>query len=152
MDAPKDSLFQLTNDAYRAYFENPPQGADVVRPCTPGDGVEQWSAEEVDAWSQRHDVDMAERCGLWVPASGAATRMFSFLKSNEEAQRELWASVDRLAFGEAWKDAVVARFGSMEGVQAHEACELLWTQHGPRRQAQRARAVPRRRQRGGERF
>ena len=96
MDAPKDSLFQLTNDAYRAHFENPPQGADVVRPCTLGDGVEQWSAEEVDTWSQRHDVDMAERCGLWVPASGMATRMFSFLKSNEKAQRELWASVDRL--------------------------------------------------------
>ena len=57
MDAPKDSLFQLTNDAYRAHIENPPQGADVVRPCTLGDGVEQWSAEEVDTWSQRHDVD-----------------------------------------------------------------------------------------------
>ena len=127
MQAPKDSLFQLTNEAYRAYFENPPQGADVVRPCTPGDGVERWSAEEVDAWSQRHDADMADRCGLWVPASGAATRMFSFLKSNEEAQRELWASVDQLAFGEAWKESVVAQFGSMEGVQAHEACELLWT-------------------------
>lgn len=127
MDAPKDSLFQLTNDAYRAHFENPPQGADVVRPCTLGDGVEQWSAEEVDTWSQRHDADMAGRCGLWVPASGMATRMFSFLKSNEEAQRELWASVDRLAFGAAWKNAVVARFGAMAGVQAHEACELLWT-------------------------
>ncbi len=127
MDASRESLFQLTQESCRIHFTNPPEGVDVVRPCTSGDGVERWSSDEVEAWIQRHDADMSERCGLWVPASGAATRMFSFLKSNEDAQRELWSSVDQLAFGPSWKDAVVARFGTTDGVQAHEACELLWT-------------------------
>lgn len=127
MDAPEDSLFQLTPEACRAHFMNPPQGVEVIRPCTPDDGVERWSSTEVEAWSQRHDEGMADRCGLWVPASGAATRMFSFLKSNESAQDELWSSVDQLAFGKAWRKAVEARLGRIEEVQAREACELLWT-------------------------
>lgn len=126
MSAPEDSLFQLSLEACRARLTTSSQPLDVVRPCTVGDGIEQWSSEEFDDLLLRWREDKAAQCGLWVPASGAATRMFGFLRSDEEAQSKLWQAADRLAFGKAWKDAVQRRFGSNEHVQATEACEVLW--------------------------
>ena len=125
MDAPEDSLFQLTPEACRAHFMNPPQGVDVVRPAP-----RRWRGTVVSEEVER-GANATTR--TWPSAADFGSCLWrghphvQFLKSNEEAQRELWASVDRLAFGEAWKDAVATRFGRIEEVQAREACELLWT-------------------------
>ncbi len=130
MVGPKDSLFELSLEECHEHFTQPQEGVEVVRPCTLGDGIEQWTAEEVEHWSQTWDDQLAERCGLWVPASGAATRMFQFLRTDEEAQQTLWAAADRLALGQRWKKAVQARLGAVASAQA--ACEVLWTEmsHG----------------------
>lgn len=126
MEASEESLFQLSLEECRLRFSHPIQGVDVVRPCTVGDGVEQWSSDQVAKLSESWDGNMADQCGLWVPASGEATRMFSFLQTDEQAQVKLWESVDRIAFGKTWKAAVHARYGSMKTASAKEACEVLW--------------------------
>lgn len=51
--------------------------ADLVRPCTIGDGIEAWDAATVDAHVGRSSGAVADgRVSMFVPASGAATRMF----------------------------------------------------------------------------
>lgn len=61
-----------------ALFANPPPPLELVRPCTPGDGVERISENDrprlLEAWRQ---AARAGRISKFVPASGAATRMFA---------------------------------------------------------------------------
>lgn len=126
MNAPEDSLFQLTLDECRRQLTQAASPLDVVRPCTVGDGVERWSLDRVQtlAASRTKRPTSHEDCALWVPSSGAATRMFSFLQSDPEAQSRLWHEANRLAFGDAWKKEV-ARV--TKGVpSAQQAAQVLW--------------------------
>ena len=135
MSTSEASLFQLSLDECRRRLKQPSKSLDVVRPCTPNDGIEQWSPEDLEelvAGCQAHPPRPNE-CGLWVPASGAASRMFSFLFSDESSQERLWKEADRLAFGEAWTQAVQkAAQGTGGEVTPKLAAQVLleWMRNG----------------------
>lgn len=63
-----------------ALLRDPPAPVELVAPCTVGDGIERLSPEErrrgLDAW---HAAARAGRITKFVPASGAASRMFASL-------------------------------------------------------------------------
>ncbi|MDG1673944.1 MAG: DUF4301 family protein [Flavobacteriales bacterium] len=126
MNAPEVSLFQLTLDECKRRLTQAASPLDVVRPCTVGDGVERWSLERVQTLADSRENRAASdgNCALWVPASGAATRMFSFLQADSQAQARLWSEADRLAFGVAWKEEV-ARVTGGEAT-AQQAAQVLW--------------------------
>ena len=61
-------------------YENPPGYSDLVRPCTVGDGIVRLSETDLPRLAAFHDVAAeAGRITKFVPASGAATRMFKDL-------------------------------------------------------------------------
>ena len=127
MPAPKDSLFQLSNEEAKDKLTKALPKQTILRPCSLGDGIEQWSEREFERlhglWL---DGPPSKRdCGLWVPASGAASRMFGFLETKQEGSELLWENVDRLPFGQAWKDKVSLRYGSPSVAGAKEACDVL---------------------------
>ncbi len=63
-----------------AHFERGAPHADLDRPCTVGDGIRQFDATELDHYIRIFEKS-GRRRGLtkFVPASGAATRMFQAL-------------------------------------------------------------------------
>jgi hypothetical protein len=65
-----------------ALFRNPPPAAHLVRCCREGDGVRVLSRDEfpllLDTW---HEAAQAGRFTKFVPASGAASRMFKSLSA-----------------------------------------------------------------------
>ncbi len=87
-------------------FENPPPFADLVRPCTVGDGIALLSPEEHAPLLARHEEAVrAGRVLKFVPASGAASRMFksllAFLDSGEDSKGDVTrfvAELDRFPF------------------------------------------------------
>ena len=91
-----------------ALFRNPPPHTHVVRPCRPGDGIRSLTPAEHAALLARFDAAAREeRIGKFVPASGAATRMFQDLlgflsaPANTEpspAVRTFFENLDRFAF------------------------------------------------------
>jgi hypothetical protein len=73
-----------------AVLAAPPEYAKLERPCTVGDGIERLSPERVDALLARDaTVAAAGRVSAFVPASGAATRMFKELLAALELPGEL---------------------------------------------------------------
>ncbi|HAH08215.1 MAG TPA: DUF4301 domain-containing protein [Elusimicrobia bacterium] len=69
-------------EAYRQaeLFTRPPVYADLLRPCTPGDGIRQLDEETFDRLVSRGARSMASgRFLKFVPASGRASRMFAAL-------------------------------------------------------------------------
>ena len=123
------ALFELSFDECRARLCSPQPKTAIERPCTPGDGVEVWSEEELLEKVKMWDVDPpdAEILGLWVPASGAATRMFRPLHEKAQACEVLWSSVDELALGRAWFDAVKAKGLDPERCSPAAATAVLLT-------------------------
>ena len=58
-------------------FRKPKQFLRLVRPCTVGDGIRRITANEIDELLALHTAAAASgRFARFVPASGAATRMF----------------------------------------------------------------------------
>jgi hypothetical protein len=71
-------------------FANPPRPAALVRPCTVGDGIDRLDAETRPR--AQHAYDAAARAGRllkFVPASGAATRMFQSLVAVRQRPGEI---------------------------------------------------------------
>ena len=59
---------------------HPPDHPQLARPCTVGDGIVRLEQARVSALEDRHALDAAAaRVTMFVPASGAATRMFKDL-------------------------------------------------------------------------
>ena len=89
----------------------------VSRPATLGDGIERWDAEALKTLVQKweNEPSMRENCGLWVPSSGAATRMFGSIKNDASVQERLWNAADDLAFGQAWRRDVAAAHVNLLG-------------------------------------
>lgn len=93
------------------YLRNPPPAIVLERPCSIGDGISRIDAEDGRALSDRGDAAAAAgRVTKFVPASGAATRMFKDLiaalhdtprPSSSPAARELFEQLDRFPFAEA---------------------------------------------------
>ncbi|HEY4575660.1 MAG TPA: DUF4301 family protein, partial [Thermoanaerobaculia bacterium] len=61
-------------------FRNPPPYTRVLRPCRPGDGIRAISlTDHEDLLSHFDAAARRGRIGKFVPASGAASRMFKDL-------------------------------------------------------------------------
>ena len=129
MESRPSSLFELSLDECRARLFSPQPKTAIERPCTPGDGVEVWSEEELLEKAKMWDAAPpdAASLGLWVPASGAATRMFRPLHEKPQARETLWSSVDDLALGRAWRDAVKAKGLDPEQCSPDDATAVLLT-------------------------
>ncbi|MCX7821845.1 MAG: DUF4301 family protein [Syntrophobacterales bacterium] len=85
--SPKD-LYHIVNhgidletfNKYRLFFEKGKQPPRIIRPCTASDGIEVLSQHEQERFIRIYEEEMAKgRCSKFVPASGAATRMFQSL-------------------------------------------------------------------------
>lgn len=128
MLASEDSLLVLSIDQCYSRLTQPAPTIDVDRPCAIGDGIEAWTHQDLEDKIARWDShpSPAEDCGLWVPASGAATRMFQSLLNDASIQHKLRSNAERLALGVGWKAAVVKALGSWERASDMEAAEQLW--------------------------
>jgi hypothetical protein len=83
-----------------ALLKRGPRYVRVVRPCTVGDGIERLHAAHHAELLEHHAAAArAGRCSKFVPASGAATRMFrELLWFQRGAGRELsWPEIQRQA-------------------------------------------------------
>lgn len=73
-----------------AVLARPAARMTLERPCTSGDGIEQLSADQVERLLETHArVRAAGRVSAFVPASGAATRMFHELNAARDLPGEL---------------------------------------------------------------
>jgi Domain of unknown function (DUF4301) len=74
--------------------------ADVVRPCRLGDGIEAIPDDRQDELIALHEEAARQgRCSKFVPASGAATRMFQDVLTGRGVDA-LLTGLDRLAFAD----------------------------------------------------
>ena len=91
MKASEGTLFHLSLETCKARFLGATAQLKVSRPATLGDGIERWDAEALKTLVQKweNEPSMRENCGLWVPSSGAATRMFSSIKNDASVQERL---------------------------------------------------------------
>ena len=100
-------------------FRDPPRGVTLVRPCRVGDGVRTLPParhpELLAAWER---AAKAGRFSKFVPASGAASRMFqslsSFLDSEGEPPPDVVRFVDGLD-GFAFRDELLSTAGPEPG-------------------------------------
>ena len=108
MNDAKVTGFPLSLEEARLLLTSPPSALDIQAPCTAGDGVERWEASRIEALNEAFDGESdATSCGLWVPASGAASRMFARVMDSDDALLALWARRAELACGPAWEDDVM---------------------------------------------
>ena len=116
-------------------FRSPPPPVRLVRPCRPGDGLVRLTTSQQDHYEQRwrSQVDRS-RFAKFVPASGAATRMFKDLTvppadagatSSRGAQR-LLESLQNFAFYEALDEALTRGAGlNLESLVAEGQSEPI---------------------------
>lgn len=94
---------------------------DIVRPASVGDGIERLDAGMLEAAAQRYDASRPSLCVVkFVPASGAATRMFkdlyAFLSSgtSNKVSDEVLANLHGFAFCDKLAAALPASASSRE--------------------------------------
>lgn len=79
-------------------FQNPPSHAELVRPCTLGDGIRRIPEAEHGSLLGLHArAADAGRLTKFVPASGAATRMFrsaAWIRNAPPARRPSWSELE----------------------------------------------------------
>ena len=93
------------------FLSDKPAPVELVRPCTLEDGIEQVAEGDIAALVESHNASAnAGRWSKFVPASGAASRMFA-LRSLDE-QREFSESLQRFAFVD------IAEMGRLSQLQA----------------------------------
>ncbi|HSB62684.1 MAG TPA: DUF4301 family protein [Thermoanaerobaculia bacterium] len=85
-----------------ALLRNPPPPAKLLRPCTAGDGIVRFEeGEHAELLALADEAARAGRLSKFVPASGAASRMFaSVLGGGPESpeRKKFFESVDAFAF------------------------------------------------------
>lgn len=88
-------------------LRDPPRPAHLIRPCTPGDGIVYLPAERHEQLiALAESAAEAGRCSKFIPASGAASRMFKSLEAllheptsaHAEDGHRFLAELDRFAF------------------------------------------------------
>lgn len=96
-----------------ALLTSPPAPAALVRPCTRGDGVERIPEERHrDLLELFEEAEKAGRLSKFVPASGAATRMFQSLRKALDEAGTTWDEwIARAGRGDA-AAAEVVRFAA----------------------------------------
>ena len=81
-----------------ALLASPPSFAELVRPAVVGDGIERIEPERQEALISIHEQATREgRCAKFVPASGAASRMFQGLRNGTDV-REFMEALPRFPF------------------------------------------------------
>ncbi|MFT4569633.1 MAG: hypothetical protein ACI8TX_000012 [Hyphomicrobiaceae bacterium] len=107
-----------TVESHLAHYEHPPVPSRLLRPCTLSDGIVAIDDEEasrlIECWEHAHpDLDIAK----FVPASGAASRMFGSLLALLSGGIETCADLAQLKDGGDAKAAdcleVVDRIGDL---------------------------------------
>ena len=85
-----------------ALLTHPPAAAPLARPCTRGDGLERLPEERHrDLLTLFEEAEKAGRLSKFVPASGAATRMFQSLRKALDDPGATWFDwTDRAAKGD----------------------------------------------------
>ncbi|MBK8597062.1 MAG: DUF4301 family protein [Holophagales bacterium] len=74
-----------------AFLTHPPAAARLERPCTRGDGVERMAEEHHrDLLGLFEEAEKAGRLSKFVPASGAASRMFQSLRKALDDSGATW--------------------------------------------------------------
>ena len=73
-----------------ALLHNPPPAVTLARPCTLSDGVVRIAeSEHAELLALADEAARAGRLSKFVPASGAASRMFAFLKSSSPGHEDV---------------------------------------------------------------
>jgi len=113
-------------------LRDPPSPPRIVRACTPGDGIRRVEPEEHQSLQELWlEAANDGRVSKFVPASGAATRMFAPLASGADAQpsegaRKFWERRSDFAFspaladlvtGKRFEDPVAVAEGVVEGLE-----------------------------------
>ena len=71
-------------------FKMPPPYLKLVRPCTRGDGIKFVKKEQLQALVETYEEESPKRrCLKFVPASGAASRMFKILLGELNKEKEI---------------------------------------------------------------
>ena len=105
-----------------ALFKHPPAPANLERPCSVGDGILRLSEAEQARYEAAGEALLkAGRVTKFVPASGAATRMFQALQAEPQgpAAQEVLAKLDHFAFAKDLADepdkiaAILKRYASL---------------------------------------
>lgn len=103
-------------------YASPPPPVRLLRPCAPGDGIRRLSADQAGGYSFRYDEQAPSlSVAKFVPASGAASRMFRVLLA-ALADRSLQTRRDfeeRAASGNADAAAVVAFLAGLRSFAFH---------------------------------
>ncbi len=99
-----------------ALLTHPPAAARLARPCTRGDGIERIAEERHrDLLSLFEEAEKAGRLSKFVPASGAASRMFrSLQKALDDAEATWFDWNDRAEKGDKGASEVVRFVESLE--------------------------------------
>lgn len=123
-----------------ARLSAPPRYSDLDRPCTPGDGIEVFDDDAIgELVALGEEAAREGRCRKFVPASGAATRMFKALLryqgqtpslSADRLRAEIAAGdadarevgvffegLDRFAFADELRSAVALRGGDLDSLR-----------------------------------
>jgi Domain of unknown function (DUF4301) len=99
-------------DRQAALLRDPPPAVTLVRPCTISDGVERIAeSEHEELLALADEAARAGRLSKFVPASGAASRMFAFLETgspDHEDVRRFEKNRHRFAFSADDVDALAA--------------------------------------------
>jgi hypothetical protein len=99
-----------------ALLADPPAAARLARPCTPGDGLQVLEEAQLEALEAVHaQAARAGRVQAFVPASGAATRMFKDLLAAMAAQGD-WRPAETLAAAAAGSAGARALQAFLEGL------------------------------------
>ncbi|MFI5181075.1 MAG: DUF4301 family protein [Thermoanaerobaculia bacterium] len=109
-------------------LRNPPPKIRIVRPATPGDGITRIPPERKDALLSRWEAAAAAgRLSKFVPASGAASRMFEGLRGPATQERErmkkLLEGLNRFAFRDELAAVCAARGFALQPAGATGAFE-----------------------------
>ena len=103
-----------------ALLASPPPPARLLRPCTVGDGIRRIEGTDAGRYEALGtELLKTQRCAKFVPASGAATRMFKDLLAALDAPADfpppaaaaLLEGANRFAFFDAWCSALGLRDG-----------------------------------------
>jgi hypothetical protein len=109
-------------------YEDPPGYSNLVRPCTVGDGIVRLSEADLPRLAAFHDAAAeAGRITKFVPASGAATRMFKDLipclqgeGNNGEELQKFVRGLPRFAFHHDLRDELAHAGADLDCLVAAE--------------------------------
>jgi Domain of unknown function (DUF4301) len=111
--------------------------AELDRPATIGDGIIQASDKDIELWTGIYDeFAINSKIVKFVPASGAATRMFvslfEFLEKNNKKEEidNLIANISKFAFGEKLNNILVKEGKTIQNAEKNEIIQKIIGQDG----------------------